>query len=319
MNPIAQDLTGWTEQEARGQLLKEIFVIENETTRIRTEDPVERVLRLGRIVGLANHTVLLRRDGTEIAIDDSAAPVYDAKGKLCGVVLVFRDVADRRRAELNMELLAESGTILGEARDAGSIFGNIGASVSKHFADFCIFDLVTPSGAFERVIGQHRHPAMQEVADGLYRFPPSSEEVSAHPTRSALHTGQAVLLREVTDDILQKAAQSAEHLAYFREQLHPRSVIAVPMRAEGRSLGVVTFLRNLLATPFNEADLKLAEELTKRVGLALHYARLREQLRIERARLDAITSARLISAAAEQGLPGVVKCTPLSVNTVCTS
>ena len=88
INPVAQELTGWTETEAIGRALKDVFVIVNETTREPVEDPVDKVLRLGRIVELANQTLLLRRDGVETAIDDSAAPVDDDAHQLQGVVLV---------------------------------------------------------------------------------------------------------------------------------------------------------------------------------------------------------------------------------------
>lgn len=99
MNPIAVDLTGWNFDDARGLLLHEVFVIANESTGKPVESPVERVLREGVIVGLANHTVLLRRDGTSIPIDDSAAPIRDTHGDLIGVVMVFHDVTERRRSE----------------------------------------------------------------------------------------------------------------------------------------------------------------------------------------------------------------------------
>lgn len=98
-NTVAQQLTGWPEDEAQGRPLTEVFHIVNETTRQEVENPAERALREGRIVGLANHTVLISRDGRETPIDDSAAPIRDASGQVSGVVLVFRDVAERRRAE----------------------------------------------------------------------------------------------------------------------------------------------------------------------------------------------------------------------------
>ncbi len=99
LNPVAETLTGWTNAEARGKPAAEIFDIVNEYTRALVESPIERVLRDGVVVGLANHTVLRRRDGTETAIDDSGAPIKDRNGKTSGTVLVFRDVTERRRAE----------------------------------------------------------------------------------------------------------------------------------------------------------------------------------------------------------------------------
>ena len=99
MNPVAQSLTGWKQEDAEGRALQDIFNIVNEETRERLRDPVAKVIREGLVVGLANHTVLIARDGTERPIDDSGAPIKDARGNILGVVLVFRDVSERREAE----------------------------------------------------------------------------------------------------------------------------------------------------------------------------------------------------------------------------
>jgi len=91
MNPVAEHLTGWAENEALGKPINQIFNIVNETTRKPVDNPAEQVLRDGKIVGLANHTVLISKDGTERPIADSGAPVRDKSGDIIGVVLVFRD------------------------------------------------------------------------------------------------------------------------------------------------------------------------------------------------------------------------------------
>ena len=103
MNPIAETLTGWKEKEARGKALDVVFHIINEETRKPAEDPVARVLKEGIVVGLANHTLLIARDGKEIPIADSGAPVRDDQGKIIGVVLVFRDQSEERRSQRLME------------------------------------------------------------------------------------------------------------------------------------------------------------------------------------------------------------------------
>jgi PAS domain S-box-containing protein len=98
LNPVARALTGWGE-DATGRPLEDVFRIVNETTRDAVENPVTQVIRQGGVVGLANHTVLIARTGGEVPIDDSGAPIRDGRGRIAGVVLVFRDVTERRRAE----------------------------------------------------------------------------------------------------------------------------------------------------------------------------------------------------------------------------
>ncbi|HEY6769904.1 MAG TPA: PAS domain S-box protein [Candidatus Sulfotelmatobacter sp.] len=114
LNPIAQTMVGWTAEEAIGQPLEKVFNIINEETRQPAPNPVAKVLREGKAAGLANHTALIARHGTEIPIDDSAAPIRDAEGKLSGVVMVFHDVTERRRVE---NALRRSNQELSEARD----------------------------------------------------------------------------------------------------------------------------------------------------------------------------------------------------------
>ena len=99
MNAVAEEVTGWTLGDALKKPITEVFHIINEHTRSEVESPVMKVFREGMIVGLANHTVLIRKDRTEVPIDDSGAPIRDGDGKITGVVLVFRDITERKRME----------------------------------------------------------------------------------------------------------------------------------------------------------------------------------------------------------------------------
>ena len=114
LNPVAEGIMGWSSAEAIGQPLEKIFTIVDEQTREPAPNPVTRVLREGLVVGLANHTTLIVRNGKEIAIDDSAAPIRDASGRTCGVVLVFHDASEQRQAE---KALRQSHQSLSEIRD----------------------------------------------------------------------------------------------------------------------------------------------------------------------------------------------------------
>ena len=99
LNHVAESLTGWSNQDALGQPLETVFHVINERTRLVVESPVTRALSQGIVVGLANHTVLIKKDGTECPIDDSAAPIRDELGHVSGYVLTFRDVTSQRLVE----------------------------------------------------------------------------------------------------------------------------------------------------------------------------------------------------------------------------
>jgi PAS domain S-box-containing protein len=119
MNHVAETVTGWSQADARGRPLEEVFIIVNESTGAFVDSPVRKVLEHGHIVGLANHTVLLARDGRSIPIDDSAAPIRGSTGELEGVVLVFRDITERKQAERERErLLVREQTARLAAEDA---------------------------------------------------------------------------------------------------------------------------------------------------------------------------------------------------------
>jgi PAS domain S-box-containing protein len=103
MNPPSEVMTGWAAEQAIGRPLAAVFNIVNEENRQVVESPVTKAIRRGAIVGLANHTILIARDGTERSIDDSAAPIYDDRGKIVGVVMVFHDITERRKIERLIE------------------------------------------------------------------------------------------------------------------------------------------------------------------------------------------------------------------------
>jgi PAS domain S-box-containing protein len=117
MNPVAEQVTGWTLEEARGRPTAEVFRILNEQSREPVDNPVEKVMKHGVIVGLANHTLLIRKDGSEVPIDDSGAPIRDPEGAMRGVVLVFRDFSEHRETDRELRQAKEEAETANKAKD----------------------------------------------------------------------------------------------------------------------------------------------------------------------------------------------------------
>jgi diguanylate cyclase (GGDEF)-like protein/PAS domain S-box-containing protein len=113
LNPVAERMTGWSNSDAKGRPLSQVFHIVNEQTRLATENPIETCLAQGKIVGLANHTLLISRHGEEFGIEDSAAPIRNEQGTLLGAVLVFHDVTEQRRMSGEMSYRATHDDLTG--------------------------------------------------------------------------------------------------------------------------------------------------------------------------------------------------------------
>ena len=113
LNHAAQEITGWKDSEASGKSFSEVFVLRNEETGLAAENPIQTVLESGRIVGLANHTVLINRREQSIPIADSAAPIKSEDGRILGVVMVFRDVGNERAQNRQIRFLSYHDSLTG--------------------------------------------------------------------------------------------------------------------------------------------------------------------------------------------------------------
>ena len=180
MNPIACELTGWSQAEAAGLPLEEVFHIVNEHTGERVETPVAKVKRLNAVVGLANHTALVRKDETRIIVADSGAPIRDQTGATVGIVLVFRDITVERRTQealLAHEKLAVAGrlaaTIAHEIHNPLDAVSNllylmrngVSEEESKQFIDMAERELARVTQISRAMLGLYRESRAPVTVD----------------------------------------------------------------------------------------------------------------------------------------------------------
>ena len=197
LNTVAEELVGWKSAEAASRTLSDVFHIVNETTRQPVENPALRALKDGVIVGLANHTILIAKEGIERPIDDSAAPIRDGEGKVVGSVLVFRDISERKRSEaaLNervrlLSLNAAVGTALVQAEQLRPMLQRCAEALVDHlhgaFARIWtlnpqedVLELQASAGLYTHLDGPH-----SRVPVGKYKIGLIAQERRPHLTNS---------------------------------------------------------------------------------------------------------------------------------------
>ena len=288
MNGVAERLTGFRESEARGRPLPEVFQIFSELTREVVESPVSKVLREGRVVGLANHTVLRTRQGNEIPIDDSGAPIRDEQGVIYGVVLVFRDVTLEKRAEKRRAFLARALETLASSLDYRTTLSRVAELAVPELADWCTIDILEPGAQVSQQLAvAHVDPAKVSYAREIgQRYPANRDAPSGSP--QVIRSGKSELYAEIPAALLEAAAKDADHLRILRE-LKLESAMIVALRSEaGRTLGALTFIYADSGRRYSEDDLSFAEDFARRAALAIENARAASEVEAARAREQAM-------------------------------
>jgi PAS domain S-box-containing protein len=248
MNPVAEQLTGWREAEARGKPLAEVFRIVNEETRAPVQDPVTRVLREGTVIGLANHTLLLARDGREISIADAGAPIHDARGKIVGVVLVFRDQTAERAAQRAVQEAREyAESIVATVRDPLIVLDNDLRVVTANRAFYRVF-ATTPEETEGRLL--------YELGNRQWDIPE---------------------LRRLLGEILpQNTAFNDYAVTHDFERIGPRTMLlnARRLHREGKADLILLAIEDITARKQREREL----ETLQQVSSALRQARTVEEM-----------------------------------------
>ncbi len=235
MNPVACEMTGWSHDEARGKPLLEVFRIIDAASREPMEDPIARVLQMNGAVDLASHAILLRKDGTEVTVADSGAPIRGQLGEIVGVVLVFRDITLERRTQealLANEKLAVAGrlaaTIAHEIHNPLDSVSNLlylmrnGATAdeSREFMDMAEQELARVTQISRAMLGLYREskaPVSVNLKQMLteilllmdHRFAELGVSVSHKLSHDITVAGFPAELRQVFTNLITNAAEAA--------------------------------------------------------------------------------------------------------------
>ena len=291
LNPIAECMTGWTLREAAGVPHERIFRILNEHTRRSAPSPVRSVLRDGNVVGLANHTALICKDGTETPIDDTAAPIRDAKGRLLGTVMVFHDVTLRRRAEAALheetrilELLNQSGPAIAAQLNLQTLVQNVTDAATKlsgaKFGVFCY-------SATEQLIESFSPYALSGVSHEAFEILGSSRHA---PLFNPTFRGEGVVrfadLTQESDyeSVLPRESTSTEGAPI-------RSYLAVPVISRSGEVIGGLFFGHPEPNMFSERTERLSLGVAAQAAAAIDNARLYEAAQAQIARREQAEAA----------------------------
>lgn len=266
MNPVAEQLTKWSEDDARGKPLGDVVRVEDRDTH-----------------------VLVAKDGTATPIDDSRAPIRDPRGNDRGVVVVFRNVSEERQHIARRELLADAVSTLTSSLDYRAILKQLASIVVPRFADWCTIEMIDEeTGKSEQLAVAHTDPKRVELAIALRdKYPRDPNGDSGVP--KVLRTGRAEHYPLVSDELIERLAVDEEHLRIARE-LRLRSAVIVPLVVRGKTIGAITMVHDASSgRTYSKDDLAFAEQLAERAAVAVENARLYTRERTAREAADRAT------------------------------
>jgi PAS domain S-box-containing protein len=249
MNPVSEALTGWSQQEAQGRDLTEVFHIIEEETREPAENPAVQAMREGAVIGLNNHTLLVSRDQTEIPIDDSAAPIRDDTGNIVGSVLVFRDITERKRAEAALRTSRAAERRLTQTQSA--ILNALPAHVALLDRDGTIIAVNETWKRFD--VGDAFHGA--RFAVGINYLEACAAAVTTSPGEAA---AAAEGIRAVADGRL--PAFDLEYACHVPDQLLWFHLLVAPLKP-GTAEGAVVMYINVTDRKLLEEQLRQAQKM----------------------------------------------------------
>ena len=214
---------------------------------------------------------IVHPDGRRVILYEYAAPLYDEHGHIRGAIGAFMDITERRRAEEEQRFLADASRVLSSSLDYHTTLRALAQLFVPELGDYCAVDVLREDATFARVEFVVNDTARQPIAEGLQRYPPVLSVDS--PAAQAIRRGEPIMLNDVGPDLIERSAQSPEHLQLL-QAFNVRALMVIPIRARGRTLGLISVGRFSTGRPFAQWDLDFATDIGARAGLALDNALL---------------------------------------------
>lgn len=272
-NRFAETLYGWPAVEVLGRSITGLL----SPPWVRDQaDEIMQQLRNGQSWSGEIH--LQRRDGSLFFADVIDAPIYDDSGLLAGILGVSVDISQRKQAEVYLQFLADASLELSSSLDYKTTIQRVADLTVPRLADWCSVDLLRDDGSVELVAVAHVDADKVRWAQNLRRqYPPTLEEESG--LAKVIKTGTSEFYPDITPEMLDLAAEDAEALEILRK-IGMRSLIIVPLRARGRTLGALTLVWSESNRHYSAPDLVFAEELATRAAVAVDNALLYQEVQI---------------------------------------
>lgn len=288
----------------------------HEDDRMRVRETIAAALERGRSFDF--HERIVRPDGEVRTLRSRGRVLFSGEGEPVRMLGTCQDVTEQVAAaehevhsareqglrlrgeeeEKRASFLAEAAMLLASSLDYETTLDSLASLAVSRIADWCAIDVESPSGELERLVTAHPDPAKRELAQELHRrYPPDPEAPGG--VAEVMRTGESILAPSISAELIEAGAEDEEHLRLIRE-LHLVSYMIVPLRSSGRTFGAITFVSAETGENYGPDDLRLAQELADRAGLAVENARLyREQKRtLEALRYSETRYRSLVEAAA---------------------
>src|SRR5215217_6979160 len=284
-NPAFQETLGYTEEELRSLTLYDIIAADRKSI----DRNIRRVLEhKHRLLGERKYR---RKDGSLVDVEVSASTILrNGRETLCTVA---HDVTERKRTEEAQRLLAEVGATLASSLDYRTTLASVARLAVPYLADWCVVDVLKEGdGSLERLVVAHQDPKKVALVHELQERYPSDQD-APRGVAQVLRTGRSELVSEIPESLIEEAARNAEHREILR-RLGLKSYMVVPLVARGRTLGAITLVSAESGRRYGQAELQLAEDLTRRAALAVDNARLyRGRIQVARTLQEGLLPSRL--------------------------